>query len=50
MLRDGFSVANICELTHLNCILMFRSIHVFRPEGPIWDPVWEDIKIYVRFY
>ena len=28
--------------------LTFSSIHVFRPEGQIWDPVRCDTKTYVR--
>ena len=27
---------------------MFISIHVFRPEGQIWNPVRRDTKTYVR--
>ena len=28
--------------------LMVLSVHVFRPEGQMWDPVRRDIKIYVQ--
>ena len=27
---------------------IFSSIHVFRPDGKVWDPVRRDTKTYVR--
>ena len=38
----------LCFDTSKFSFLMFSSIHVFRPEGQIWEPVRRDTKIYVR--
>ena len=48
LLRDGFHAAYLVFHTSKFHFLMFSSMHVFRPEGQIWDPVRRDTKIYVR--
>ena len=47
LLRDEFSAAYLAFWCILIAFLMFQIIHVFRPEGEIWDPVRQDIKIFM---
>ena len=48
ILRDGFSLVYFRLSACLHVILTFSSIHVFRPECQIWEPVRRDTKTYVR--